>query len=413
MIQTPYQQNIEIIKGFFRKPVVLVLSVCSFVSIGLNLLMIFLSPFNALAQKAISEYSTAYDTSQFSDGFIIGGSVSVTTILFALTFLLFYLFSKKQNNSLSAPSIMFKVLAIIELVLMIIATLLVIAALVVLGILLLVVMNASDSPVSPSQLTAMSALYIILLIVLIPTFVFILLHSIAQLQFANSIRKSLTTIYLHRKGANLYGALHIIFAVLTAVILVFEIFFVLVISVSQQIYLSPVQITGMFMQSILGIALNIITAVVAISYSSYIKNISMKFQTEAPAPQAAPSDNFAQAPVVNYQPASFDGNPYAAQTAVPQAPVREDFVQPAPVNEAPAVQEAPATEEPSVEEVIEEPVQNSEPVAEPPKAPVKEASAPSTDSGYRAVKFCTECGKPVGPDDYFCNNCGKEIIRKI
>jgi hypothetical protein len=169
----------------------------------------------------------------------------------------------------------------------------------------------------------------------------------------------------------------------------------------------------MFMQSILGIALNIITAVVAISYSSYIKNISMKFQTEAPAPQAAPSDNFAQAPVVNYQPASFDCNPYAAQAAVPQAPVREDFVQPAHVNEAPAVQEAPATEEPSVEEVIEEPVQNPEPVAEPPKAPVKEASAPSTDSGYRAVKFCTECGKPVGPDDYFCNNCGKEIIRKI
>ncbi len=431
MIQSPYKQNIEIIKGFFRKPIVLVLVIMSFVSIAINLIMNFINPFGAIVQKAINDYNLSNGEPQFNNGINIGGSVSVTTILFAISFLLFYLFSKKEDKNLSAPSMMFKVLAIIELVFMCIATVFVIAGFAIFGILIFASANVSDIQVSISQLTAMSTLYIILLVIVIPVIIIALLTSIAQLQFANSIRKSINSIYLYRKGALMFGILHYIFAGLTLPLILFEIVYITSVSNSANIYLSPIQISAVFVQNILSIAFNIIIGIVAVSYSSYIKKVSMKFQSEAPVQQTAPAVSTEQAPVVTYQPASaapMENNPYApqpqptpiAQQPVPQAPVREDFAAQPQVYAQPIQEVNPAQTQPSVEQTPEEsapqaPVQQEEPAPEPPAAPVQETPAPEKpkEDNQPVVKFCTECGKPVGPDDYFCNNCGKEIIRNI
>lgn len=424
MIQSPYQQNIEIIKGFFKKPIILALSIISFVSIGLNLLMLILNPFASFIQKAVNDYSLQNDSSKFSNGFTTGGSVGITTILFAVTFLLFYIFSKKEDNDLSAPSMMFKVLAIIELVFMCIAILIITAAFIILGIVIFLSANISDAQITSSQLNALTAFFVILLIIIVPIIIVALLSSIAQLQFANSIRKSLNSIYLYRKGATFYGVIHIIFAVFSVILIAFEAFLVLVFAVTQNISLSPIQIICLFTQSAMSIVFNIVVGITAISYSSYIKNVSMKFQTQASSQQAIPEDNPAQTPVVSYQPAAtlVDANPYApqpqaapiAQQPVPQAPVREDFAQQSPKNEEPAADNQPTQTTPIVEETIKEPT-IQEPVQQietPPQAPVKETIVKKAESNdYPTPRFCTECGKPVGPEDYFCNYCGKEIIR--
>ena len=234
-----------------------------------------------------------------------------------------------------------------------------------------------------------------------------------------------------------YGVIKLVFASLAVFEGIFLTIFTLIYNSDHIVpLLEPLPLIIIVLQLAVAAASGITAGLLAIKYSVYIKKVSQKFQTEAVPQQTQPESAFTQ-PVVTYnepdvQPAPIAAapvseNPYepvqapTAQAEIPQAPVREDYnphaavaeqpayeppVQEVPeVKEYPAVQPAPVVEQaPAVEEVKETPAVEEEPVKE---APV------TTDNEKPVVKFCTQCGKPVGPNDYFCNNCGTEIIRDL
>ena len=123
MIRSPYQQNINIMKDFFRKPVVLLLSVFTFLTLIFQITVSFLNPFGAIVNRFLSSYLNSIGASQVNVNQTAPPSVnlfssvsfsSILTILFAVAFLLMYLQSKQEKANLSAPSTLFKVISIIK-----------------------------------------------------------------------------------------------------------------------------------------------------------------------------------------------------------------------------------------------------------------------------------------------------------
>ncbi|MGN0076567.1 MAG: DUF4282 domain-containing protein [Parafannyhessea sp.] len=123
----------------------------------------------------------------------------------------------------------------------------------------------------------------------------------------------------------------------------------------------------------------------------------------------------------------FDGAPVpptapasAAAAAVPVAPAPTSEPEPAPA----APEEAPAAPASQVEPVVEpeaearvdagtEPEATNEPDAEE-AAPTTVLERPAEDDSESAqqehvVRFCPNCGSPVGPNDRFCGECGQRL----
>lgn len=419
MIQNPYQQNIDIIKEFFKKPIVLTLSILTFLSAAIHFLSQFvINPVSYT--KLLQGLNIPVDSAniEVSSGFN-PLSINIFTILSAVIFLLFYLLSKKENNNLSAPSMMFKVISIITLVLSSLCVVLIFGSVLVFG-LLFGTFSRTDAGFSAEAFTIT---VFVATIVLLPFCVLLILNSVSQLMFANSIRKSLNSIYLKRSGAVLYGIICFIFTVISVALYFIAIVFLLHLSSQYSaVTLSLPHIVFIFIECTVDIATGIVTGILAIKYAVYIKNISQKYKIAVETPQEAvqqAAQNFNE-PVVQVNDTD-NLNPYeAAQIPVyepPQAPVQENFASQIPVQQAP---------EPQFQQPIPEPIQKApepapipepelipttepEPVREPAPAPVREDIVQPDEN--HTPKFCTHCGRPVGPNDYFCNHCGTEIIR--
>lgn len=438
MIRSPYQQNINIMKGFFRKPIVLTLSIFTFLTVVFQVTVSIINPFITIANSYLDSYLGNIGASNInvkqtaSPGISLFSSVSfssIITILFAVAFLLFYLQSKQEKANLSAPSTIFKVISIINVVLVSLLTLISAA---VVAILLLVAPALQSNPdyADNPAVVMFAGLGIALCVILIPLCVMLLLNAIGQLLFANSIKSSLTSIYLKRKGAVLYGVTEILIAAYTIAKGIFITIFILIYNSQYTAIIEPLPITLIIMQMLFTAAASVIMGVLAFKYSSYIKKISQKFRIEIPDEPAQVENNeqpaFNPAPVAapafnnNFNPYDTAPSP-APQAEIPQAPVREDFAQqPIQPFDTPDVientvepaevvaEQAPVAEAPQVEEIVPEqapvvemPVVEAPQVEEVPQEVIKENYLP---------RFCTECGKPVKPGDNFCNNCGKEII---
>lgn len=412
MIQSPYQQNIDLLKAFFKKPIVLVLSILSFLSIALGILYSFLSPYDDVINYLVKYYYSSlgvYADTAAQPTFPIF-SIDIIGILFGVAFLLFYLYSKKPEGNLSAPSMILKVISIIEIITSSIAC----AALLLLTAFLGFIFSFNSNLDNKLQtlLTICFGFFVALSLFSIIS----IIYYISQLLFANSIRKGITSIYLKRSGAMLFGIFNFIFALTTAASNIAILLFFL--SFSGVVFINPIAIVLTIVETVVMVAFKVVTGIVAIKYSLYIKNVSQKFVIENNQQEINPAESFTPDTAAYnnpVQPAPFvtntpSNNPYeqvpnyAPQAEVPQAPVREDFAQqptvaeevtpyypeqpqPAPVEEAPVEEEAPVTEyvrNKPVEQNIENP----------------------------APRYCIECGRPINPGDNFCNNCGTEVNYK-
>lgn len=306
MTQNPYQRNLEIIKGFFGKPVVLVTSILLFVSnfygffvssagVSSNILKSYMSNLNINTDGPAGMFFS------FNEDSFSLPTLDITAILFALAFLLFFIFSRRESPSLTAPCVLFKVGAIIELVAVCILTaglLFVLAAIVLAAI---SVKNNLDAAV----ITGLSLLAIPLIVIVIA---FLLTYTISQLRFINSVGKSLKTIYISDKGSVVYGVTSVIYAAVSA----FGIFLFLP-SVFTLDVPSIVLLTSL---SVLKVAVYVLCAVVAFKYHSYIKRLTKDYVTEPQFVEPAPTQN--AAPVVNEVPVSLPNMP--SQNEVPKAP---------------------------------------------------------------------------------------------
>lgn len=200
----PYQQNVDIIKGFFKRKLILFFSISIILPI-FSIIFINLNDIVYIFNHSI-EVNDGGILSSFTKSTDLSGSFSLIYILFvfqillAVVFLLFFVKSGSEDSSLKAPIGIFRVVSIIELI---------ITAIILIGMVFAVLF---------SSLYIMATFPIMISILTVP-FMFaaipvMMLLVVSQALFADSIKDSVNTIYLKRKGTKLYGVTNCIMAVL-------------------------------------------------------------------------------------------------------------------------------------------------------------------------------------------------------
>ena len=297
----PYQQNIDIVKGFFKRKIILLYAIFTILPIISLIFIDANSIINTVGEMADSDLITNMPQH-------INPAQSITSlycvfvidILLAVVFLLFFVKSGSEEGSLKAPVGIFRVVSIIELV---ITALISLASVIAVMFASLYIMANYSAFVSILTVPFMFAA--------IPVF---LLLIISQAVFSGNIKESVNSIYLKKKGAKLFGVMNMI----TAAFFVY--FAVMIISLGFY-YDSEDSFNLSFAPFIAFLALTVIKyifgAVAGLKYSSYIKAFS-------------------------------DSSTARESRELPEENAAEFIV-------------------------------------------------------------CKKCGKPLKPDDYFCNNCGTSL----
>lgn len=278
----PYQQNINIVKGYFKKPIVLVFSILCFASILVTMVTNFFistsTLTNQITQEFFGKFYESFEKAATEEGSALPSLQSImdttprTTfsihidllaVLLAITFLLFFIQSQSEANgrTLKASRVMFRVYAIFQFV----------AGIVLCSIALpaLLLSAALINPYVP-EISGFTLL-------LIPLIIIILLYGISIHVFAKSIKKSLTTIYLTRRGSSFFGVMSLILAVSS----LGEIILTLIYFDKIGISFGTISLVMMIVNAVFKIALYVVFALVAFGYSSYIKDYAQEYVVEA------------------------------------------------------------------------------------------------------------------------------------
>lgn len=350
-LSNPYQHNVDIIKGFFRKPIILALAIlmavsciCSMFS---GMLLSSFSPSEMFSKMMPDNSSLYYSTIYNNPSFSI--NISATAILTTIAFFLLYFFSRSKTKKMNAPTKIFKIVTLIELI---VVYVIFIAIIVAISIIFAIGLDAIEAEILKNLPPEMSYAYyayftgqmrheifniicILLLIIFSITGAISVWISTMRYRFAKSIDDSIRGINLYKKGAMTYGVICIVAGSLSAITVP-----------SLYVTFSPRYATTLLVITSIGAAVDIIMGIVAIKYAVYIKNISMNFTTEPVYAPEEMDDSEEAMPFGNIHGVTShmdDSNPYA-QTA----------------------QES-------------------------------------------ANSYCTKCGNSVTTEDVFCNKCGNKL----
>lgn len=311
----PFAQNIAIVKSYFKKPTVLVQSILYIASALLSIVTVIV-----MSNWINNFFDTIMRFPELTAGMTIDEFDMFTTImnvyttilpivsiipavivasLFATAFMLLYFKSKNPNlssNPKSGATILF-VLSILQLIPIAFVCLMFVIALV-----LLIILSAlAEVP---------AIISIIYAVIFILSGGIMLMYAISQLNYYNSIRKSLSSVNLTYKGAGLYGVLTMIYGVYCALSALSSLFFVplssfLLEELKAEMYydeailfdqlfgtVSPL-ITVSVVASFVATASLIIEAIIALGYKKHIKSYTDGYatpyiQTEAPVQPFVP-----------------------------------------------------------------------------------------------------------------------------
>ncbi|MGN0487819.1 MAG: hypothetical protein ACI4HO_00995 [Ruminococcus sp.] len=376
----PYQQNVDILKGFFKRPIVLVTAILTGVS---TLLTMFSGLFTRSAVNSyVSDYfnSMPYEVRKYiseagTPSTSINISLPVLTILLTVALFLFYFFSKNDTKNLAVPTTMFKVISIIELVFVCVAGGILLVALLIVMIGFSAFQSyivSNNSQYTTAIASGASVLLIVALILFAIIIGLMIWYFAVKVKFACSIKKSTNSINLFRNGAKMFGVLTIIFSCISGI------YVLAILSIPGMAYVS--------FSGLVGVAANISLGVTAIQYANYIKDVSVNFATQPAYSPVNPEP---------FSPQNVAQPPYGVPYTEPVQPVNPVYQQPSEPQPVAPVEQAPETNayepvENATEEVVDE-------------APTEEAPVVETTS------FCSACGNPVKADDYFCNNCGNKL----
>lgn len=257
----PYQQNVDIIKGFFRKPIVLVTAILSFLNIGANFL-------SALFYQIPSINTMENIPMEFRSELITNvkqtPGIDLLSVFFAISFLLFFICSRRSSGNMNVPATMFKVISIIQLVFCCIASAVLLVVVCILSIMVLLPFGFISFLIIPILLIAAVCLLII---------------GISQCIFANSVKKSIKSIYLYKNGAKLFGITNIIFSV---IFLVLYVFLLIILSLSTPVDFNVQSYMFLMVYIIIYTVSSIATGIMAIKYSNYINAKTEQFVTQPP-----------------------------------------------------------------------------------------------------------------------------------
>lgn len=177
----PYQQNVQILKGFFSKPLTLICGIVAGIS--------------ALFGTVHINSGSGGTSISMSASVGPGGSVSILLCL-----ALIFLYIKSRSNDpmpFGSMVTLIKIYAVIGIIAAGMATL------VMAGLTVAVNLFLNDA-----------FRYFIMFIIIVAPFVLItLLHSVAMLLWSNSIKKGATSVYLSSRGSVLLGVTSILLAV--------------------------------------------------------------------------------------------------------------------------------------------------------------------------------------------------------
>lgn len=355
----PYRRNCEVMRRFFAKPIFLITGI---------VLLIFVIANSAF--RLLSDQIPVFDF------------ISIAT---GIAFLVFYFKarSKKDFVSFGAPTTLMDVVSIIGIVFSGLIT----AVSACLSALFILVVKNQETQHTSLENTIIDTICKISPLITILGIIF-LIYFIGMLRMTLSFRKSLSTVYLQRKGAVMFGVMSFILAVVSIIcftgattiyLIGIDEFFV---SLLQGINI-PALVQGFFVTLIF-----VLYAILGFMYNSYIKKLSNSIETGRPVQETT-----------NNTEGVTENNPTLNMWAEP-----ENFNQPhrqatvtRPVEFTPQavfggnrVVEPEA--KPSGVHIPESDMQN----------PYMRNSAPPT-------KRCANCGKENPNINIFCGNCGSRL----
>ncbi|MEE3427954.1 MAG: hypothetical protein VZQ55_03135 [Ruminococcus sp.] len=266
MIQNKFQQNSDLLKKFFSSPILLALAILSFMSAFIQIISTLMGSaiFGVASASYISQLSETFAGARglpiIGSGLIIGISLpsQALIILTAVSFLLFFLNSRKAEKSLETPSKIYKVTAIIEIVFQGLSALIAIVCVII----ALVAISSAYNHSSTYSSTFTAFITGVIIGYLIGYFFVTALgitKGIGKLIFANSIKKSVQDNTLINKGAILFA----VFCFLSAGTSI----------ISSIINLSSLSIFQAF-AGVISAASLVLEGILAIQYSQLIKKAS-------------------------------------------------------------------------------------------------------------------------------------------
>lgn len=278
IIMNPYKENNKLLKDFFGKPIILITAIAAFLSTAVSEIVSAVPQFqfksNAMLNMISSEISKLGEKYHLSSGKLeIGDSytgLSLVPLLIAVAFLLFYIMSRNNTASLAAPTIVFKINAVIALVLSIIAA----VFLILFGVVTLVELPDFGVAALPAAI-GFSA--------------FLLLYSISQLMFVNSIKKSYSSIYIVKSDAALVFAITSLVSVVISIVI--QLYITLQVAPEQTVAVAANWTSTAFS----GIS-QVLIAVVAFKYYFYLRAVTEDLVIEPSGEKPAESED-----VIPYQ----------------------------------------------------------------------------------------------------------------
>lgn len=350
----PYRRNCEVMRKFFAKPIFLI--------IGIALLIL------NLTQIIVSVIS-----SMFAFNFL-SAALSIAFFMFYFTAR-----SKKENVYFRAPTVLMDVVSIVGIVLSALGT-------AFCGFFSALMVFSNNSPASEyhgyDALFAVIAeglriVFLIIFPLLSIIGLLLLLYFIGMQRMSLSFKKSLSNIYLQRKGSMLFGIMSIIFSVLSAVAM-----YVLFVSFRYSLSIFAI------IECADTMAIFICMAILGFMYNSYIKKLANTLETGRSAQtELNKSEEVTESnPTLNMWAESETFNQPLRQATVTR-PV--EFTPQAVFGGNRVVE--PETKSSRVQ-IPENDVQN----------PYMRNTVPPT-------KRCANCGKENPNINIFCGNCGNRL----
>lgn len=360
MIQiNPYRRNCEIMRKFFSKPIFLITGI---------VLLIFVIANSAF--RLLSDQIPFFDF------------ISIAT---GIAFLVFYFKarSKKDFVSFGAPTTLMDVVSIIGIVFSGLIT----AVSACLSALFILVVKNQETQHTSLENTIIDTICKISPLITILGIIF-LIYFIGMLRMTLSFRKSLSTVYLQRKGSVMFGVMSLILAVVSIIYytglmtIPFSGFEEYLMLFSQGINI-PTLVQGLLVTLIF-----VLYAILGFMYNSYIKKLSNSIETGRPVQETT-----------NNSEKVTESNPTLdmwAESETFNQPHRQATVT-RPVEFTPQAvfggskPAEPETKTPEIH-IRENDMQN----------PYIKNSAPPT-------KRCANCGKENPNINIFCGNCGSRL----
>jgi len=256
---TQFQQNIDIIKNFFRKPIVLVVGIVTILASFASSVVEYLAEYN------LSDFIKNYLIPDGSHSFNINGvavyvnstspavpSPDLLAIALGLSFILLFAFGRSKGNAVQGGATFFRVIANIYYVIYFIVA--------VCSALMIVFSFAFPTG---------NVIKLILIASFLVMGIFTFLYGYSLFEFSKSVTGSMKSIYLSDKGAKLHGIMNIISSALCGIII--AVFFICT-SIFGGLN-SPLVVVGSVAPVALMMANNILWAVVSLGYHRYINGV--------------------------------------------------------------------------------------------------------------------------------------------